>query len=137
MHVKHLDHLNLSVANLAATIDWYGRVFGFEQVEGGEWNGAPWAILRSGEALLCAYEHPERALPDLEAGKLHGVSHFGLRITDRAEWEATLIREGVKVEYDGAVAWPHATAWYVLDPTGYEIEVALWDDDTVTFPAGA
>ena len=38
---------------------------------------------------------------------------------------------------EGAVAWPHATAWYVLDPTGYEIEVALWDDDVVRFPAAS
>ena len=136
MQVKHVDHLNLSVADLDASVDWYGRVFGFEPKERGVQEGKPWAILQSGEALLCMYEHPEReALGDgeLDARRLHGISHFGLRIDDRARWERTVDREGVDVRYGGVVEWPHSLAWYVLDPTGYEIEVALWDDDHVAF----
>ncbi len=133
MTVKHLDHLNVSVADLAASVDWYGRVFGFRKVEGGSRGGRPWAILRSGEALLCLYEHPERKAPDPEVHGHHGLAHFGLRIDDRAAWETTVAREGVEVAYGGAFRWPHSTAWYVTDPTGYEIEVALWDDDRVRF----
>ncbi len=134
MAVKHLDHLNLSVRSLAETVAWYGRVFGFEVVEQETpRHEAPWAILRAGEALLCCYEHPDRGVPDPEEHGHHGVAHFGLRIDDRAAWEATVEREGVAVNYGGAVRWPHSTAWYVTDPTGYEIEVALWDDDRVRF----
>jgi catechol 2,3-dioxygenase-like lactoylglutathione lyase family enzyme len=131
--VKALDHLNLSVANLEASENWYRRVFGFERVEGGEIEGQPWAILKSGEALLCLYEHPERGVPDPEEHGHHGLAHFGLRIVDREAWEATVKREGVKVDYGGAYRWPHSTAWYVEDPTGYTIEVAHWDTDTVRF----
>jgi catechol 2,3-dioxygenase-like lactoylglutathione lyase family enzyme len=138
--VKHLDHLNMSVADLAATKEWYGRVFGFSEREGGLCeDGTPWAILQAGDALLCCYEHPERDDAGGEAlarRKVHGLNHFGLRITDREAWEATVEREGVRVEYGGAVRWPHSTAWYVTDPTGYEIEVALWDEDRVAFDAG-
>ncbi len=133
MQVKQLDHLNLSVGNLATSADWYRRVFGFERVEGGVTEGHPWAILRSGEALLCLYEHPERGAPDPEVHGHHGLSHFGLRIEDRAAWEATVEREGLEVDYGGAFRWPHSTAWYVNDPTGHTIEVACWDDDTVRF----
>jgi len=133
MAVKHLDHLNMSVRDLAESLAWYGRVFGFQTVESGVSEGRPWAILRSGEALLCLYEHPERGGPDPEVHGHHGLSHFGLRITDRAEWEATIAREGVRVEYGGAFPWPHSTAWYVLDPTGHEIEVALWNEDRIRF----
>jgi catechol 2,3-dioxygenase-like lactoylglutathione lyase family enzyme len=133
MSVKHLDHLNMSVANLAASTDWYGRVFGFQKVEGGVIEGRPWAILRSSDALLCLYEHKQRKVPDPEQHGHHGLSHFGLRIDDRAAWEATVNREKVEVAYGGAHPWPHSTAWYVTDPTGYEIEVALWDGDRVQF----
>jgi catechol-2,3-dioxygenase len=133
MNVKHLDHLNMSVADLAATRAWYARVFGFETVEQGVYEGRPWAILKSGEALLCLYEHTERKVPDPEVHGHHGLSHFGLRITDRAAWDATLEREKVEVLYGGAVDWPHSTAWYVQDPTGNEIEVALWNEDRVSF----
>jgi catechol 2,3-dioxygenase-like lactoylglutathione lyase family enzyme len=133
MAVKHLDHLNMSVRNLAESIDWYGRVFGFKKVEDGVIEGSPWAILRGGDALLCLYEHPERGEPDAEKHGHHAPAHFGLRIDDKAAWEATVVREKVPVEYGGAFKWPHSTAWYVTDPTGYEIEVALWDDDRVRF----
>jgi catechol 2,3-dioxygenase-like lactoylglutathione lyase family enzyme len=133
MAVKHLDHLNMSVRDLAESVDWYGRAFGFRKVEGGVIDGSPWAILRGGDALLCLYEHPERGAPDPDEHGHHAPSHFGLRITDRAAWEATVAREKLRVEYGGAHRWPHSTAWYVTDPTGYEIEVALWDDDRVQF----
>jgi len=135
--VKHLDHLNLSVRNVDETAAWYSRVFGFSVVERGMDNGQPWCVLRCAEAMLCIYQHPELdKAPDsdaLEAAGFHRVSHFGLRITDRDQWEETVRREGLEVRYGGAVDWPHSTAWYIKDPTGYEIEVALWDNDTVRF----
>lgn len=138
MRVKQLDHLNLSVRNLEESVAWYARVFGFERVEGGTADGVAWAIIRSGEALLCLYEHPAWTLPANEERRerrQHGLNHFALRITDRAAWEATLEREQLEVAYGGEVSWPHSAAWYVSDPTGYEIEVALWDEDHVAFPA--
>ena len=55
------------------------------------------------------------------------------RITDEAEWLAIIEREEVPILYDGAIRWPHSRAWYVTDPTGYEIEVALWDNDRIAF----
>ena len=130
MQVKHIDHLNLTVEDLPTTLAWYRRVFGFVPQEG----GVPWAILRSGEALLCLYQHAGRSGPGGTANQgaaIHGLSHFGLRITDREAWEATVEREELDVRYGGAFDWPHSTAWYILDPTGYEIEVALWRDDHV------
>ena len=136
MSVKHLDHLNLSVENLEASLDWYDRVFGFERVEGGVADGVPWAIVRAGDALLCLYEHPGREMldsPALQERRIHGLSHYGLRITDPDAFRAAAEREGVEIRYGGVVTWPHSKAWYVLDPTGYEIEVAFWDGDTVEF----
>jgi catechol 2,3-dioxygenase-like lactoylglutathione lyase family enzyme len=139
--VKHLDHLNLTVADLDASLDFYGRVFGFARVEGGvQDDGTRWAIVRAGEALLCLYEKhglaQYRYKERIRRG-LHGVNHFALRITDRAAWEATIEREGLSVSYGGAIEWPHSTAWYVNDPTGHEIEVALWHQDTIGFEPAA
>ena len=128
--VQHLDHLNLSVADLDESIAWYERVFSFKVVEEDVQDGIRWAIVRSGEALLCLYEHPERRhLDRFELGDegLHGMAHFGLRITDETEWLDTVEREGLEILYDGVIRWPHSKAWYLKDPTGYEIEVALWD----------
>ena len=143
MAVKQLDHLNLSVGDFEATVAWYKRVFSFELVEEGnetDWgapDGVRFGVLRAADAMLCIYEHPKLELPNpvtirLEHG-LHSLAHFGLRITDRPDWEATIEREQLEVFYDGPVQWPHSTAWYIVDPTGYFIEVALWDGDTVAF----
>jgi catechol 2,3-dioxygenase-like lactoylglutathione lyase family enzyme len=136
MTVKHLDHLNLSVRNFEETAIWYRRVFGFEIVESGLWRGRPWGVLKSGEALLCVYQDPDRNFIDgnvLQSSRLHGVNHFALRITEQAEWEETVIRENLPIEYDGRVTWPNSTSWYVKDPTGYEIEVVYWNDAKATF----
>jgi catechol 2,3-dioxygenase-like lactoylglutathione lyase family enzyme len=135
--VKHLDHLNLSVRNFDETADWYKRVFGFEIAEKGLYNGEPWGVLKGGDAMLCVYQHPELDKePDgeaLEKAGFHRIAHFGLRITDRDAWEKTVKREKLHVHYGGAYDWPHSTSWYIDDPTGYSIEVALWDNDTPTF----
>lgn len=134
--VKHLDHLNLSVRSFEESAAFYGRVFGFVVVERGVQAGKPWGVLRAGEALLCLYEHEERTHlggAALEERRLHGLNHFGLRIQDRAAWERTVAEQGLELLYGGPLSWPHSTAWYVRDPTGHEIEVALWNDDRVAF----
>jgi catechol 2,3-dioxygenase-like lactoylglutathione lyase family enzyme len=134
MQRVRLDHLNLSVRDLDETVAWYRRVFDFAPVEEGTWDGVRWAILRSdggkGDALLCAYHHPEYAFEDLGGRSLHGIRHPGFRITDEARWLETVEREGLEVE---EIVYPHSRSWYVTDPTGYEIEVACWKGDRIAF----
>lgn len=141
MQVKQLDHLNLSVQNFDTTVDWYGRVFGFELVEEDVQDGVRWGVIRSGEAMLCIYEHPEHESTDrwkLARRKHHGVAHFGLRVTDADTWRATLAREALPILYGGPVEWQHSVSWYINDPTGYEIEVVSWNHDQIHFePLGA
>lgn len=133
MNVSNLDHLNLTVKNLDETEKWYEEIFGFSKVEGGVRSGVKWGILRSGDAMLCVYEHPELANPDEADGHNHKIYHFGLRITDRESFENRIKEHKVPVEYGGAIRYPHSWSWYITDPTGYEIEVALWDEDKVNF----
>ena len=137
MSVTNLDHVNLSVHDFDESVAWYGRIFGFELVED-EVNehGVRWGVLRRNDAMLCIYHHPEAEHTDgwtLRDRGVHSVAHFGLRVRDRKQWEAVVEREGVEVNFGGARKWPHSTAWYVADPTGWEIEVVYWDDDTIAF----
>jgi catechol 2,3-dioxygenase-like lactoylglutathione lyase family enzyme len=136
MKVKHLDHVNLSVRSFDESADWYRRLFGFRVVEEEVTDGVRWGVLRSGDAMLCIYEHPEREFADrfdLGKRKLHGLAHFALRITDAEEWEGAARREDVPINYGGEVSWPNSRSWYVNDPTGYEIEVVCWNGDAVRF----
>jgi catechol-2,3-dioxygenase len=133
MTVKQLDHLNLTVKDFNESAQWYKRVFGFEIVEEGVRNGNKWGILQSGDALLCIYQDPSRTAPGEAPESQHRIYHFGLRITDRQKWEETIAKEHIQVEYGGAIDYPHSLSWYLSDPTGHEIEVALWQDDKIRF----
>lgn len=132
-----LDHLNLTVRDFNESVAWYGRVFGFRLVEDGITpQGSPWGILRSGDSMLCIYEdRVRRPIEEKNAADqaAHRIYHFGLRIRDRAAWEATVAREKIAVTYGGAYRYPHSTSWYIDDPSGHEIEVALWDGNEVRF----
>jgi catechol 2,3-dioxygenase-like lactoylglutathione lyase family enzyme len=136
VNLRFLDHLNLSISSFEDTVTWYSRVFGFKLVEEGVQDGTKWGVIRAGEALLCIYEYPDCELHDrfeMRKRGLHGLNHFGLRITDEKEWLDIIERENLEILYDGPIRWPHSTAWYLKDPTGWEIEVALWDGDHVDF----
>jgi len=136
MQIRNIDHLNLTVADFDSTVAWYHRVFGFELVEEGVQDHTRWGVIRQGDAMLCIYQFEDCRLEDRFAMRklgLHGINHFGLRITDRAAWEEIIANENIEVLYDGQVRWPHSTSWYIKDPTGWEIEVALWDEDRVIF----
>lgn len=136
MKLKNIDHINLTVADFEASLAWYRRVFGFELVEEGMQDDTRWGVIRQGDVMLCLYEFPECRHEDrftLRGMGLHGINHFGLRITGRSDWEETIGRENIEVLYDGPIRWPHSTSWYITDPTGWEIEVALWDEDTIVF----
>lgn len=131
MTIRHLDHLNLSVRALDESIDWYGRVFGFELVERASCHGVAYAVIRAGDAMLCMYEHRERRSPERDDSQ-HAINHFSLRITDPVAWQATIQRESLAIDL-GPYRYPHSTSWYLRDPTGYEIEVVAWNNDTVSF----
>lgn len=134
--VRHIDHVNLTVSDLDASVDWYGRVFGFVVVEGGlhASSNTRFAIVKSGDAMLALYEVKGRHVPDrAERARLgvHGMVHFSLRVANKAALEATLQREGVVVDH--YTRYPHSDSFYVNDVDGYEIEVSCWDDDVIRF----
>jgi len=137
MAVKQLDHLNLSVRDFEETAAWYRRVFGFDVVQDEtDAQGVRWGVIRGGDAMLCIYEYAELDFeqPDAarDAGR-HSIKHFALRITDSTAFLENARAVGATFHYGGEVDWPNSTSWYVTDPTGYMIEVALWDDDIVRF----
>lgn len=133
MNVTNLDHINLTVGDLKESLEFYKNIFGFEKVEGGVRAGIPWAIARSGNALLCMYERTELAAPEDSPQMNHRINHFGLRISDRDIFESALSKHKIEVEYGGAIRYPFSLSWYICDPTGHEIEVALWDNDEIKF----
>lgn len=131
--IKHLDHLNMTVRDLAQTQEWYRRVFGFQTVESGIQGEQPWAIIKAGEAMLCLYQRPDLPFLDRHERPVQGINHLAFRITDREAWLRVVAQEQLELHYGDHTDYSHSTSWYVTDPTGYEIEIALWKDDRVVF----
>jgi len=137
--VSGVDHINITVDNLDDSSHWYCRVFGFDLVEKGIQDNKPWGVLKSGDALLCVYEHPGLSPHDPELihqKGFHAMSHFGLRINDKQKWLSVIKQEKMDILYGGVIEWPFSSAWYLKDPSGWEIEVALWKNDTIQFHHG-
>lgn len=127
-----LDHLNFTVNSFAETAEWYKKIFGFEIVEQGlNESKKPWGILRNGDAMLAITENDKKKVD--ESDEFHRIYHFGLRITDKEDWEQKLKEYKLKTYFGTPVRYPHSYSWYVKDPTGNTIEVVHWDDDEIRF----
>ncbi len=124
-----LDHINMSVEDLQKSLTWYKNVFDFDTVEKGKHNGTPFAIVKSGESMLCMYQLPDRPKP--ETSKHHKIFHFGLRISDPQQWEERM--QDLNIEPNLVWDYPHSKSWYVSDPSGHEIEVCYWQNDRIQF----
>jgi catechol-2,3-dioxygenase len=124
MNIK-LDHINLTVRDLAESMKWYQDLFGFEFKEGDLKNPQePWAIVGNNDFMICMYEDKKLRPVSDTPEDIHRIYHFGIRIEDKSEWEKLVQDKGVKVMYGGAYKYPHSLSWYVFDPSGHEIEVS-------------
>lgn len=118
--VRAIDHINFRVKNLKETIEFYNSVFGFKVKERGETDDGPWVIFGNPEAgYFCAYEYPELDISD----KGLRISHFGLHVDDFESLENKLREMGVNILYGGAVDWGRSNSVYIIDPSGWEIEL--------------
>jgi lactoylglutathione lyase len=121
--IERIDHVNMSVDDLAASVAFYQRVFGFELKEDASQAPIPWVIVgRAGVAYLCLYERRGAAPP--KEGLF--IAHFGFALPpDAFDAAHRALREmGVALQFDGPVAWPRSRSLYVLDPSGHVIELA-------------
>ena len=130
--VAKLDHVNFTVSNLNETAEWYKNIFNFELVEEGvSQTGHKWGILKSGDTMLAITEYPEKTW--YFGDKFHQTYHFGLRLKNKNEWEEKIKDYDLETFYSSPITYPHSTSWYVKDPTGNEIEVAIWANNEVMF----
>lgn len=133
-----LDHINLTVENLTDSIEWYGKVFGFELVESGTTpQGVRWGIIAFNDSMICMSEYAGRFSADkVEDKSVHQIYHFGIRVSDIEKWEQIVKDHKLKLYYGGQIECPFSKSWYVHDPSGHEIEVSHADQERLQFPIG-
>jgi len=114
-----IDHINMKVKNLAESVQFYRNLFSFEikQEENPNKVDAPSKIIGNNSIKLCLYEVPDMS-PE------GGIAHFGFHIANFDEVIAKCQDLGVQVLYGGEVDWEKSKSVYIVDPSGYEIELS-------------
>lgn len=134
MKVK-LDHINLTVQNIEESMQWYRNAFGFEYLEGDLNNKEePWAIVGKDDSSICMYQNKNlKSADEAGEGEFHRVYHFGIRISDVSKWDENVRENEIKVLYGGVHQYPFSQSWYVVDPSGHEIEVSYTGGEALKF----
>ncbi len=113
-----IDHVNMKVKDLEKSVEFYKNLFGFEikQEENPNKIDAPSKIIGNDTIKLCMYEIPDMS-PE------GGIAHFGFNIANFNEIITKCKELGVDVLYGGIVDWDKSKSVYIVDPSGYEIEL--------------
>jgi catechol 2,3-dioxygenase-like lactoylglutathione lyase family enzyme len=122
MNLEQIDHIALRCASPEATMAWYVRTLGFEQVFPDQWDGIP-LFLRLGSTYLALFpeKQPERALARSP------VSHLAFRAATYADFRAAQVEltgRGIAFQFqDHAIS--HSI--YFSDPDGFHLEITTYD----------
>ena len=118
LEARSIDHVNMKVKDLAQSVQWYKDLFGFEikQEENPNKIDAPSKIIGNDSIKLCMYEVPDMT-PE------GGIAHFGFNIKNFDDVIKRCEELGVQILYGGVVDWETSRSVYVVDPSGYEIEL--------------
>jgi catechol 2,3-dioxygenase-like lactoylglutathione lyase family enzyme len=118
LRVNAIDHINMSVKDLQASVQFYKDVFGFEIKEDQSKDNS--YIIGNENVKLCMYEDKELKMKE-------GLNHFGFYIENFDEIVAKCKEMNIPVSYGGAIEWrnaSHSKSIYITDPSGYVIELS-------------
>lgn len=118
-----LEHVNLTVADIERSADFYGRLLGIrERWRGTTTAGAPAVHVGNDDFYLALFEGEPRDVPvDYERV---GFNHVGFVVDDIDAAREALASLGATIHHEADYE-PGRRA-YVFDPDGYEIELVAY-----------
>ncbi|MDB5079710.1 MAG: Glyoxalase/bleomycin resistance protein/dioxygenase [Chloroflexi bacterium] len=135
MQIKELGHVVFFVRDLEKSVNFYGNILGFKQIDIPMRGGALFSSGRTHHEMLLIEVGPHAALPP--KGPRAGLYHIGLKIGDtKDELRAAKTElEEAGVTIVGMSDHTVTNSLYLLDPDGNEIELyvdvnkELWQKD--------
>jgi catechol 2,3-dioxygenase-like lactoylglutathione lyase family enzyme len=115
-----IDHVNISVSDLDASIEFYRSVLGAELKEQGGGEGTRWAILGARDRFyVCFFECRNGSFKEND---VH-INHVGFVVDDIDETVRRIHALGYRIEFnDAPLQWPRSRSAYLRDPDGILIE---------------
>jgi catechol 2,3-dioxygenase-like lactoylglutathione lyase family enzyme len=102
------------VKDLEESVNFYNELFGF--VEKKDQADQTSKIIGNDDIKLCLYENP-----DLEIGD--GLNHFGFHVENFEDIVEKCQAMEIAMPY-GIVNWEKSRSVYIVDPSGYEVELS-------------
>lgn len=121
MDLRLIDHVALNVRNLDASVGWYHRVFGFNEVH--RWNTT--RMIGLGAIRLGLFLRPD-AVPVENVDQTITITHVAL-LTDRAGLNAAMESlRTLEIPFDPPDDSGIALSIFVKDPDGHELEITAY-----------
>lgn len=125
MDLGGLDHVALTVTDVARSVAWYRETLDLEHVHEGMWDGVP-TMLGRGNAWLALFPVKSKAPGAPPARTQLAVQHVAF-VATRAAFDAareTLPARGVPIEFqDHEIS--HSI--YFRDPDGHALEITTYE----------
>ena len=130
--LEGIDHVALSVRNVALSAQWYIDVLGFKPKFEGMWDGVP-TFIGKGNTALALFPADFNAISKASRGTI-GMLHFAMR-ADRENFlraQRDLKERGIEFEFqDHEIS--HSI--YFRDPDGHQVEITTYDLEGCAPPA--
>ncbi len=128
MKLEQIDHLALTCRDPTASLAWYCRVLGFEQVYAEHWDGVP-LFLRLGSTCLALFPLRREQENGESADAVRGprMDHFALRAAACADFAAAqqeLNTLGISFTFEDHEI---SHSIYFRDPDGHVVEITTYD----------
>jgi len=130
-----LEHINLVVKDIAASLHFYQNVFPEWKIRDsgkGEWSGKTreWLHFGDDNTFLTLNNNAETAARDL-AGHQAGIAHFAFEINNIKALQARLQAAGFQHRTRGDDN-PYRHNIYYIDPDGNEVEFVQYFSDLIS-----
>ena len=123
--IEALDHVALSVRDVARSAKWYGEILGFKRLHEDKWNGIPIFVGNDAAAVALFPASEEIGSASVDRAAVRTL-HFAFR-TDRENFlraQDELKKRAISFEFqDHEIS--HSI--YFRDPDGHKIEITTYE----------
>jgi catechol 2,3-dioxygenase-like lactoylglutathione lyase family enzyme len=124
LNIGNIDHIAINCTNLRRSLDFYGRILGFKQLQTvncGDFDIIYFALPNGSRLEL--FNHHGRNREVLRRDEDSGLRHIAFQVEDVGAHEKLLQREGVKITLSTRDLLDlGARVMLFLDPNGVTIE---------------